>query len=255
MGTTFQVAHQTACTCYQQPFERNRENPDANNRHQETTMSVQTIGIIQVKGGAGRSTISTNLAGELSKQGKTVLIDCDMPQGTSASWFAVRKQAGKAGNLIADTAIDHRELVAKVEQHQDADYIVLDGPPRIAELTRAILVLSDLCIVPVGASVAEIWATSDLLALIEEAKKVKLITARMIWTRYRPHTRLAQDLSEMATEELGLAALSTSLGLRVAYMEALGEGLTVAEMSEPSAKSEARQLTEEVKKLLKENHE
>ena len=220
-------------------------------------MSAKTIGVIQVKGGAGRSTVSTNLAGELSKQGKTVLIDCDMPQGTSASWFAVRQQAetkqGKLfnANLTADTATNHRELVAKVEQHQDADYIVLDGPPRIAELTRVILVLADLCIVPVGASAAEIWATSDLLALIEEAKKVKPVMARMIWTRYRPHTRLAQDLSEMAAKELGLVALSTSLGLRVAYMEALGEGLTVAEMSEPSAKAEVRQLTEEIQKLLR----
>jgi chromosome partitioning protein len=54
---------------------------------------AKIIGVIQVKGGAGRSTVSTNLAGELSKQGKTVLIDCDMPQGTSASWYAVRHQA------------------------------------------------------------------------------------------------------------------------------------------------------------------
>ena len=77
----------------------------------------------------------------------------------------------------------------------------------------------------------------------------------MIWTRYRPHTRLAQDLSEMASRELGLVALSTSLGLRVAYMEALGEGLTVAEMSEPSAKAEARRLTDEVQKLLRANYE
>ena len=214
-------------------------------------MKAKTIGVIQVKGGAGRSTVSTNLAGELSKQGKTVLIDCDMPQGTSASWFAVRQQAGKAGNLIADTATNHRELVAKVEQHQDADYIVLDGPPRIAELTRAILVLADLCLIPVGASAAEIWATNDLLALIEEARKVKPINARMIWTRYRPHTRLAQDLSEMAAKELGLAALDIKLGMRVAYMEALGEGLTVAELSEPSARAEVKFLSVEVQRLLR----
>jgi chromosome partitioning protein len=160
-------------------------NQNANSRQQEKAMSAKTIGIIQVKGGAGRSTVSTNLAGELSKLGKTVLIDCDMPQGTSASWFSVREQAGKASNLVADTATNHRELVAKVEQYQDADFIVLDGPPRIAELTRAILVLADLCLIPVGASAAEIWATSDLLALIEEAKKVKPVNARMIWTRYR----------------------------------------------------------------------
>ena len=220
-------------------------------------MNAKTIGVIQVKGGAGRSTVSTNLAGELSKHGKTVLIDCDMPQGTSASWFAVRQQAETkqsqlfSENLIADTAANHRELVAKVEQHQDADYIVLDGPPRIAELTRAILVLADLCLVPVGASKAEIWATSDLLALVEEAKKVKPVKARMVWTRHRPHTRLAQELSELAAEELGLAALSTSMGMRVSYMQALGEGLTVAELAEPSAKAEIRLLTAEVQKLLR----
>ena len=214
-------------------------------------MSAKTIGIIQVKGGAGRSTVSTNLAGELSKLGKTVLIDCDMPQGTSASWFAVRDQSGLSGNLLADTATNHRELVAKVEQYQDADFIVLDGPPRIAELTRAILVLADLCLVPVGASAAEIWATGDLLTLVEEAKKVKPVKARMVWTRYRPHTKLTQELSELATKELGLVALSTALGMRVAYMQALGEGLTVAELTEPSAKAEVRLLTTEIQKLLR----
>lgn len=71
-------------------------------------MTAKTIGIVQVKGGAVRFTVSTTLAGELSKQGKTVLIDGDMPQGTSASWYAVRQQAGKAGNLIADTAATPR---------------------------------------------------------------------------------------------------------------------------------------------------
>jgi chromosome partitioning protein len=214
-------------------------------------MSAKTIGIIQVKGGAGRSTVSTNLAGELSKQGKTVLIDCDMPQGTSASWYAVRVQSGKKGGLTTDTASSHQELVTKVQEYSKADYIVLDGPPRIAELTKAILILADLCLVPVGASAAEIWATNDLLALITAAKQVKAINARLVWTRYRPNTKLAQELSEMATKELGLAALSTTMGMRVTYMQALGEGLTVAELADQSAKGEAKSLVEEVKKLLK----
>jgi len=197
--------------------------------------------------------LATNLSGELSKRGSTVLIDCDMPQGTSASWFAVREQTQKTlfGNLMADTATNHRELVAKVEQYADVDYIVLDGPPRIAELTRAALVLADLCLVPVGASKAEIWATSDILELIEEAKQVKPINARMVWTRHRPHTRLAQELTELATKELGLPALQSTLGMRVAYMEALGSGLTAAEMSEPNARAEVQSLANEVKKLLR----
>ncbi|MCW2312161.1 hypothetical protein [Rhodoferax antarcticus] len=95
------------------------------------------------------------------------------------------------------------------------------------------------------------WGRCDLLALITAAKQVRAINARLVWTRYRPNTKLAQELSELATKELGLAALSTTLGMRVTYMQALGEGLTVAELADQSAKVEARSLVEEVKKLLK----
>ena len=38
-------------------------------------LMAKIIGVIQVKGGAGRSTLATNLAGELSKLGRTVLVD------------------------------------------------------------------------------------------------------------------------------------------------------------------------------------
>jgi hypothetical protein len=73
----------------------------------------------------------------------------------------------------------------------------------------------------------------------------------MVWTRYRPHTKLAQELSKMATKELGLVALNTSLGMRVSYMEALGEGLTVAELPDKNSKIEVRLLTDEVQKLAR----
>ena len=217
---------------------------------------AKIIGVIQVKGGAGRSTVATNIAGELAKIGRTVLIDGDMPQGTSASWYAIREQAGKAGgtdnNLVADTAADHRELIAKVEQYKpDADFIVLDGPPRIAEMTRAIMVLADLCLVPVGASVAEIWATADVLAIIEQAKKVRAIDARMIWTRHRSFTNLAKELTEQASKELGRPILQPPMALRVAYQEALGTWLTVAETPDQNARIELRFLIAEIKRILR----
>lgn len=220
----------------------------------------KVIGVVQIKGGTGRSTLATNLAGELAKRAKTVLLDCDMPQGTSASWFAVRQQrmaiADLISGLVADTASNHRELVAKVEQHANADYIVLDGPPRGAELTKAILVLADLCLCPVGASVAEIWATGDLLELVKQANQIKTVDARMVWTRYRANTRLAQELSALAGSTLGLTPLSASMALRVAYTEALGRGLTVAELADASAKAEVKALTDEIENLLpRKNHE
>lgn len=210
-------------------------------------MTTKIIGIIQVKGGAGRSTVSTTLAGELSKLGRTVLIDCDMPQGTSASWFAVREQAGNDGNLLLETATTYKDLIAKVQRHQErADFIVLDGPPRIAELTRAILILADLCIVPVGASAAEIWATSDLLPLLKEASKISTVNAYLLWTRHRPRTKLATALQALSDKELCLPVLNAALNHRVAYPQALGSGLTVAELQDATAAAEALALTTEV---------
>lgn len=215
-------------------------------------MTAKLIGLAQVKGGAGRSTVATNLAGELSRTSKVVLLDCDMPQGTSASWAAIRAKARPSDRLMADTASSHRELVDKVERlKEQADYIILDAPPRIAELARAILLLADVALIPVGASAAEIWATSDMLELVNEARKVRKVDARVLWTRFRGYTRLAQELAEEADKVLKLPTIKAVLGYRVAYAEALGQGLTAAELQDANAREEVVRLVVETKRLLK----
>lgn len=213
---------------------------------------AKTIGIVQVKGGVGRSTLATNLAGELAKRGPTVLIDSDLPQGTSASWCSLRLTTSPAGRLTGETARNHQDLISKVSTAATtADYVVVDGPPRIAEMTRAILLLSDLCLLPVAASVAELWATSDVLPIIEEARQVRSIDVRLVWTRHRATTVLARELGDLVKAELPLPRLKTTLGLRVAYVEALGSGLTVAETADPAARDELRQLVAEVGRILR----
>ena len=212
----------------------------------------KVIGIIQVKGGAGRSTIATNLAGILAAEGKRVaLIDCDMPQGTSASWAAIRL-ADKPDSLTVATASSHQELVAVVKRlDAEHDYLVLDGPPRIAEMTRAALILSHLCLIPLSASAAEIWATSDLLATIHEAREVKpTADARILWTRFRGSTKSAQELSAAAQSELGLKELKAKLGYRVAFSEALARGMTAAEWPERTARVEMQSVAREVINIM-----
>lgn len=209
------------------------------------------IGVIQVKGGAGRSTVATNLAGELAKLGTTVLVDCDMPQGTSASWYAMRQQAGKEDGLELEMAAKYKELAGVLERHQSADYIVMDGPPRIAEITRLMLAVADLSLIPLGASKAEIWASTDILEIINEAKKDSRVNARLVWTRMRPNTRLSREVTELAATDLRIPELETKLALRVAYPEALGDGLTAAESGDTAAKGEMAFLVNEVLKVLK----
>lgn len=214
---------------------------------------AKIIGIIQVKGGAGRSTVATNLAGMLAAEGRKVaLIDCDMPQGTSASWAAIRRGDDLVGDMTIATAANHVELVERV-QALDAshEYIVLDSPPRIAEMTRAALILSRLCLIPLGASAAELWATGDLLTTINEAKAVKPdVDARILWTRFRGSTKSAQELSAAAKGELGLKELSSKLGYRVAFPEALARGMTVLEWPERTARVEFQAVGKEIKRIL-----
>ena len=215
---------------------------------------TQIVGIIQVKGGVGRSTIATNLAAVFSEKAPTALIDCDLPQGTSASWYAVRRSEAPPDNLTLATVHDYRELVARASDLAvDHRYIIIDAPPRIAEMTRAIIVMSTLCLVPLGASAAEIWSTADLIKTINAARGYRAdIDVRIVWNRFRAQTREANDLSVAARKELGLKELTTRLGYRVAYSEALARGLAVNEWLDKSAHSEIVALAAEVKGILKE---
>jgi chromosome partitioning protein len=210
------------------------------------------IGIVQGKGGTGRSTISTNLAGALSALHPTALIDCDMPQGTSASWAALRHAEKRMGKLTIATATTHRGLVEQAKRlGQSHRFIVIDAPPRIAEITRAILILASLVVIPIGPSAAEVWATADVLKTIEEARGHRPdLLARLLWTRMRRRTKVAQEIPGAADEELKVPALKSTLGYRVAYTEALSRGRTVGEWNDPIARQELDRLAHEVVRHL-----
>jgi chromosome partitioning protein len=212
------------------------------------------VGIIQNKGGAGRSTFATNLAAHFSLEHPTTLIDCDLPQGTSSSWYALRQAASLSKNLLLAQAHDHVELIQKAKEHAAiSKYLIIDGPPRIAEMTRVIMILSNLCLVPLGASAAEIWSTTDLLQTLTEARNYKAdVDARLVWTRFRAQTREAQSLKDAVQSGLNLDALETRLGYRVAFSEALARGLSAEECSDPNARVEAFDLAEEVQRILAE---
>lgn len=213
---------------------------------------AKVISIVQLKGGTGRSTLATNLAAALARAGNTTLIDGDVPQGTSLSWGALRNSAGRLGRLSVMAAASHLDLAHRVQQLTETqDYIVIDGPPRIAEVTRAMLVMSDLCLIPLGPSVAEVWATTDLLKTIEQARLSRHpVDARIVWNRFRAHTRSARELGASVKAEFGMPELEARLGSRVAYCETLARGLTVDEWHDKAAKAEFRAMAKEVLGIL-----
>ena len=100
------------------------------------------------KGGVGKSTLSTNAADYLHRQGfKTLLIDAD-PQGTTNDWAARRDEMpfpvmALARNNMAQEILGHAV---------NYDHVVIDGPPRAEALSRAVIIASDLIVIPIEAS-------------------------------------------------------------------------------------------------------
>lgn len=213
------------------------------------TKQAKVIGVVQLKGGTGRSTIAVNLAGGLSEKNKVTLVDCDLPQASSASWFAIRES--KTENLLLETARSFDEVSAAIKKHGSTGYIILDAPPRVEELTRSILVTSDLVIIPISASVFDLWAIDDLLKTIEASKSIKPdLKVRLLWNRFRGYTSSASELSESA-KALNLRELRTRLGFRVAYPDSVSRGRTVLEWKDKQARSEMKDLVKEVIKLVR----
>ena len=112
--------------------------------------------------------------------------------------------------------------------------------------------ISDLLLIPLTPSAAEIWATTDLLQTIEEAKQQRPdLKARIVWNKYRPQTRSAKELSAAVKHELKTPALKSHLGHRVGYSEALARGLAADEWPDQNTKAEIQALTAEIEKLLR----
>ena len=188
----------------------------------------------QVKGGLGRSTWPPTWRASCRSAATPMLIDCDMPQGTSASWYAMRLEAGRTDNNCTWTPAATWTSIAE-NRAAPANPVHRPGrPPRIADWRGP----SWFCW-PTGAGACwgastwsdRIWATADALGHGDgKPKTVKLHHARMIWTRHRGFTSQAKALTEQTKGRAGhQAAGHRHLGLRVAYVDALGAGLTAAE--------------------------
>ena len=128
------------------------------------------IALLNQKGGVGKTTLATHIAGELALRGQQViLLDAD-PQGSALDWTQRRSQQGlprlfSAVGLARETL--HQEAP---ELARRSDHVVIDGPPRIAALARSALLAADRVLVPVQPSPYDLWASAEMVALVREAQ-------------------------------------------------------------------------------------
>ncbi|MBI5658223.1 MAG: ParA family protein [Nitrosomonadales bacterium] len=193
---------------------------------------MKAILIANPKGGSGKTTLSTNVAGYLASCGHGVdLLDLDR-QKSASQWLVSRtSNLPKIGLLHAGA----QKPVA-------ADWLVIDSPAGLhgKNLDHA-LKLAHKVIVPVAPSLFDIQATREFLEILRNEKAVRKgrTFVGVVGMRMAPHTRAATTLEQFIAG-LDLPVLAY-LRETQAYVNAAFEGKSLFDLPHYLAERELEQ--------------
>ena len=200
---------------------------------------MPVIGLLNQKGGAGKTTASLNVAAELAaRDARVLLIDAD-PQGSAVDWAAARGERSSPFVVVRfDRPNLHKQVAAMALGY---DYVIIDGPARDAVLQRSALLACHLVAVPVQPSGLDLWSSGAFLALAEEARPFAPKGQRTAILTSRGSARgvLAREVRE-ALGAHGLPVLD-GLAERTAYREAVTGAMTIHELAALSGSRWARE--------------
>jgi chromosome partitioning protein len=187
------------------------------------------IGILNQKGGVGKTTLAVNLAAGLARSGaRVLLIDAD-PQGSALDWSAARQAAPLFAVVGLPRPTVHKEIA--IIGH-GFDHIVIDGPPRVTDLARSAIMASDLVVIPVQPSPYDIWAAEEVVKLIDEARVYKeTLKSCFVVNRKIANTAIGRDVGE-ALAAYPLPVLRASVTQRVVFAEAAAQGKSIFEIDQ-----------------------
>lgn len=208
------------------------------------------IAVLNQKGGAGKTTIATNLARALQLANKTsrvLLVDSD-PQGSARDW-----NAASDGELVPVIGLDRPTLAKDIQAiKENQDWIVIDGAPQIAELAVAGIKCADVVLIPVQPSPYDIWACEDLVDIIKARQEVTdgHPKAAFIISRVIKNTQLSKEIGE-ALEGYGLPVFKSYTTQRVIYAKSAATGSSVLDMEQDSeAAKEIMAIVDELKRFI-----
>ncbi|MCA9243129.1 MAG: ParA family protein [Phycisphaerales bacterium] len=199
------------------------------------------VGVINGKGGVGKTTLAVHAAGWLEAQGlRVAFVDADR-QGSATHWLA-----GARPQMIVkpyQTAADILDRAPRLAMMYDA--VVIDSAASVSAESAAVAGVADTLLLPLAPSMLDIQASYQMARLIHRvrigrpAEKPRVFT---VLNRVQPRSRVAH-IAAAAIFKYGFAVARTALCHRMAYVEAAGKDRLVWELG-AAAKPAARELND-----------
>jgi chromosome partitioning protein len=152
---------------------------------------MPVIVIANPKGGAGKSTLSTNLAGCLASAGHAVMLGDVDRQQSSRQWLATRPM--QLPRILGwDVAADDVLRPPKGVTH-----VVLDTPAGLhGKRLDAVLRIADQVLIPLQPSLFDIQATHAFVHTLRAHKRAAEVQLGLVGMRVREHTKANEQLHD-----------------------------------------------------------
>lgn len=237
------------------------------------------IALANQKGGVGKTTTAVNLAGELARRGRRVLlVDCD-PQGNATTSLGVSKSALAVTtyDLLMETATPEQSVVPTGREHfelipADQDlagaavelsaaqrrerrlegalsqlrerysHILIDCPPSLGLLTLNALCAADRVIIPLQCEYLALEGLAQLKATLDRVRdslNPPLRILGVVMTMYDGRTNLAQQVVDEVQRHFPRVIFRTLIPRSVRLSEAPSYGKLIAEYDPQSRSAQA----------------
>ncbi len=213
------------------------------------------IAITNLKGGVGKTTITTNLAVSFVLRGKKVcIVDSDLGQKSAMEWAGNRSESVPHIPVYGSMAKQLNKEVAKL--NEENDIVFIDGTPQLSELAERTVLASDILIIPISPSIYDLRAFESFFERVEQINQVreeqglKMVKTYVVVNRIAEKTNLGREILE-ALKDYAVTVFETKLANRIAYAETATGGLGVAEWKDKKAKEEFERLADEVAEAIK----
>ncbi len=210
------------------------------------------IAFCNSKGGVGKSTLAAHLAVWAHDRGFRVgVLDTDK-QRSSSAWIA--EAESEIPIRVADTPEEC--LSAARELSKSCDLVVADGPAGLDDISRALLILSDLAILPLTPSILDLRSVQQATAILKFAQGVNKgrPEGRIVLNKIRTRDNISKELRQ-AVPRLGVTVAKSAVRDLQAYRDAAQQGTVVFRMGRKgiAAATELDQLFRELigRKLTK----